>query len=207
MVVSLSAVFLAAPASGQSEAPVMTLDRVVASVGGIPVTESDVQQEYQLETLLSTGRAPAAPATASVMASVQSRVIDQKLLEQALEQYRFDQKAVDSQAAERMADLRRKLKDETAFQAALHKLGMSEQELMERFKEQSKIMEMTSEQLRPSAAVSAQEIESYYQKTFLPDYVRAGKGARPLSKMFKMRSVRFLCRKTSISFSISGWRN
>lgn len=160
----------------------MTLDRIVASVGGIPVTEIDVQQEYQLETLLSTGQTPAAPATASVMTSVQSRVIDQKLLEQALEQYRFDQKAVDSQAAQRMADLRRKLKDETTFQAALHRLGMSEQELMERFKEQSKIMEMTSEQLRPSAAVSAQEIESYYQKTFLPDYVRAGKGAPPALK-------------------------
>ncbi|MGH9377449.1 MAG: hypothetical protein ACRD1I_01495 [Terriglobia bacterium] len=204
MVVSWSAVFLAAPSRSQSEAPVTTLDQVVASVGGVPVTQRDVQQEYQIETLLSAGQAPAAPASASVMASVQSRVIDQTLLAQALEGYRFDQKAIDNQAAERMADLRRKFKDGVAFQAAIHKLGMSEQELMDRFKEQSKIMEMTSQQLRPSAAVGAQEIESYYQQTFLPDYVRAGKGAPPALKDVQ-NEIREILTQKNINQLLDQW--
>ncbi|MGH9351739.1 MAG: SurA N-terminal domain-containing protein [Terriglobia bacterium] len=180
MISSWSFAFFAPPARSQDAAPTVTLNRVVASVGGVPLTQRDVEQEYQLETLLSTGKAPAALPAAPVMASVQSRLIDQKLLEQALSEYRFDQGAVDRQAAGRLADLRKKFKDEAAFRSALHTLGMNEQQLTGRLKEQDKILEMIDEQLRPSATVSAQEIESYYQKTLVPSY--AGKGAPPALK-------------------------
>ncbi|MGH9343016.1 MAG: SurA N-terminal domain-containing protein [Terriglobia bacterium] len=180
LVVLLSFSFFAPPAAGQGAAPTVTLNRVVASVGGIPLTQRDVQQEFQLETLLSTGKALAAPAAASVMGGVLSRLIDQKLLEQALTDYRFDPSSINREANDRMAGLRKKFNGEAAFQAALHTLGTTEGQLMDRLKEQGKILEMIDEQLRPSATVSAQEIESYYQKTLLPGY--EGKGAPPALK-------------------------
>lgn len=166
--------------AGQDAAPTAALNRVVASVGGIPVTQRDVEQEYKLETFLSTGKVPPALPSLAAMASAQSRLIDQKLLEQALAQYRFDPNAVDRDAAGRIAGLRKKFKDEAAFQSALRALDMTEPQLLAKLKEQSEILQMIDEQLRPSATVSAQDIETYYQKTLVPNY--AGKGPPPALK-------------------------
>lgn len=166
--------------AGQDAVPTVTLNRVVASVGGIPVTQRDVEQEYKLETFLSTGKAPSAPPSSAAMAGARSRLINQKLLEQALAQYRFDPNAVDRDAAGRIADLRKKFKDEADFQSALRALGVTEPQLLAKLKEQSEILQMINEQLRPSATVSAQDIENYYQKTLVPSY--AGKGLPPALK-------------------------
>lgn len=160
--------------------PTVTLNRVVALVGGIPVTQRDVDQEHRLETFLSTGKVPLSPSSSAAMASAQSRLINQKLLEQALTQYRFDPNAVDRDAAGRMTALRKRFKDEAAFQSALRALDMTEPQLLAKLKEQSEILQMIDEQLRPSATVSAQDIENYYQKTLVPSY--AGKGSPPALK-------------------------
>ncbi|HEV2417933.1 MAG TPA: SurA N-terminal domain-containing protein [Terriglobia bacterium] len=182
MSLSVSSIFVCSTprAASQDAMPMVTLNRVVASVGGIPVTQREVELERKLETFLSTGKTPSAPPSSTAMESAQSRLINQKLLEQALAQYRFDPNAIDRDAAGRMTALRKKFKDEAAFQSALRALGMTEPQLLAKLKEQSEILQMIDEQLRPSATVSAQDIENYYQKTLVPSY--AGKGSPPALK-------------------------
>lgn len=180
LVISSIFVCFAPRATGQDATPTVTLNRVVASVGGVPLTQREVELEYKLEIFLSTGKAPSAPPSSTAMASAIPRLINQKLLEQVLAQYRFDSNAVDRDAAGRIAGLRKKFKDEAAFQSALRALGMTEPQLLAKLKEQSEILQMIDEQLRPSATVSAQDIENYYQKTLVPSY--AGKGPPPALK-------------------------
>lgn len=176
----MCALLLAASARCQAVAPTVTLDRVVASIGNVPLTGQDVEQEYRLESFLATGKVPAQAPDAAGTASARTRLINQALLEQTMTQYSFDQSAVDRDAAATMAELRKKFTDQAAFDSALHALGMTSGQLLAKLKEHAEILQMIDGQLRPSAVVSAQEIETYYQKTLVPSY--AGKSSPPALK-------------------------
>jgi hypothetical protein len=186
------------------QAGTVTLDRVVASVDGAPITESDVEAQYRLETFLATGHVLAQAADATAFARVQSEVIDQRLLEGELKAYRYNQDAVRRQAAERLAALRKKLPDESAFQAQLRKLGMNQHQLEASIEEQQKILEMIDQRLRPAASVSTQEIEDYYQNVLLPDYTRKGQVHAPSLDEVR-RKVREILVQKKINQLLDQW--
>ncbi len=157
------------------------MDRVVASIGTVAITEHDVREEYRIEQFLGTGRAPTGTASASALKTARSRLLDQMLLEDESRAYPVNATAIHSAASKQMADLRAKFKSEREFQSALRAAGVTQQQLMARFEREQRILAVINTRLRPTATVSDKEISDYYEKTFLPQTERLRKEAPPLS--------------------------
>lgn len=155
------------------------LDRVVATVGNSAVTQSDVIEEYRLETFLDQGRVPDAPPDKAAFERAQSRLISQELLQQELGAYPANPKALRRDAEKQLSVVRQKFKNSADFQAALDSLGISQEQLLQRLEEQQHVLAMVDERMRPSATVTPQEIENYYHKIFLPEYQKQHPGAAP----------------------------
>lgn len=156
-----------------------TIDRVVAAVDGVPITQSDVETEYRTEVFLEQGRLPSTPPNAKTLSQVLGRVIDQKLLlgEAASEQ--TDLAASQQRAEQSLSALRNQFPDEEAFRAALRPLGLDEHQLLVRIEEQERILRIVDQRMRPLAAVRHEEIEAYYRTTFLPEWAKKNKESAP----------------------------
>lgn len=167
-------------AGGRSAAP-DTLDRVVASVGRAAITQSDVETEYRLEVFLEEGRLPASPPDVTTLEQVRDRLVNQYLMMREAELEGVDDpgEASSDRAEEQLTALRQKLASEEAFQSALRSLGMNEQQLLKRFRDQDRTLRLIDERLRPQATVDASQIEAYYREKFLPEYAQRGEGSPP----------------------------
>lgn len=198
----LVALVLAAGAA-IARAQTITLDRVVATVNGVPLTASDVTRECAIEALLSGRSGPEDPTPAERSAAL-ARLIDQKLLARELGNYRFEKKAESSQAEKQIAEIRGRFKSEVALTQALRSLGYNESQLLNRLEEQDEILEMIDRRLRPAAAVSPKDVADYYRETFVPDYVHEHSGAPPPLTATESR-IREILTQKRINALLDGW--
>ena len=83
------------------------LDRVVASIGEVAITQSDVERGYRLERFLD-GQWPAPPPDSKTLEQVRERLTDQKLLlEEETEDSSHDA-ALEKTAAEELDAVRKR---------------------------------------------------------------------------------------------------
>ena len=160
--------------------PQVTLDRVVAALDGGAITQSDVEQEYRLETFLETGRVPnPLPERDSAFVRVLDRLIDQKLLARELQAQGLESLDVRRAVAERAEEIRKKVPGDQAFHSALRSLDMDEDQLHRKLQEQQRIAQMIDRRLRPDAKPTDSEIEAYYRTTFIPEFSKHAGGSPP----------------------------
>jgi hypothetical protein len=171
------------------------VDRVVASLDGAAVTQSEVEQEYKLELFLEEGRVPDRVPDNKTFDAVLNRLIDQRLLADQLEAAGLAKLDVRTAVTERVGETRRRLQTEQAFRAALRSLGMDENGLRAKLEMQLRILQMTDRRLRPDAKPSQSEIEAYYRTTFLPEFIRRGNGSPPPLPEVEDRIVDILVQK------------
>lgn len=162
-----------APAGAQ------TLDRVVASIGDVAITQSDIEREYALEMLIDHARLPEAPPDTAALDRVRDRLIDQKLLAQQAQAGGPRAAHVAGIAAARLADIRKRFSKAEGLDSALRSLGMDEHQLLQLLEGQERTLEMINQRLRPVASPDATEVQTYYKETFLPEFARRGKGPPP----------------------------
>ena len=155
-----------------------TLDRVVASIGNVALTASDVEQEYRFE-LFRNGQTPVTPPDLATLERVRDRLIDQRLLAEEAEAENVERADLPRQAAETLIEVRTKYPSEEAFQSALQTLGTSEGEVLSRLEDQASVLQIIDQRLRPAAWVEQTEIETYYHETFVPEYARHTVGPAP----------------------------
>jgi len=160
-------------AAGASE-QAQTLDRVVASVGKVAITESDVLDEYRLERFLEDGREPSDRPGPQEMEKIRGRLIDQKLLEFEAGQSTLLAGPSEEVARKRLAILERQFPNEEAFEVALQPLGITKQQLFEKLVWQERILRVVDHRLRPVAVVKSKEIKDYYQQTLVPQLAQSG---------------------------------
>jgi hypothetical protein len=149
-----------------------TLDRVVAAIGNVAITESDVEAEFRFESFLSEGRVPVSVPDATVLASVRDRLIDQRLLTQEAAAEGIRPSDVKPAAQQAMAEVRKKCGGEEAFQSSLRALGLTDAQLLDRLAEQARMLRIIDLRLRPSITVEHGEIEAYYHDTFAAEYAK-----------------------------------
>ena len=168
---------------GVSTSRAEILDRVVASIGDVAITQSDVEREYRLERFLD-GQWPAPPPDSKTLEQVCERLTDQKLL---LEEETPDparDAALEKTAAEELDAVRKRFSSEADYQSALHALDMDEKQILTTLVEQQRILRIVDERLRPAANPSPAEIESYYHDVFAPQYRQAhGAAVPPLTEV------------------------
>jgi SurA N-terminal domain len=156
-----------------------TIDRVVASVDGAPITQSDVEAEYRTEVFLEDGRVPSMLPDAKTLSQILERLIDQKILMGEVAAEHMNSAASQQRAEQTLADLRNQFSGGEAFQAALRSLGLNEHDLLARIEEQESILRFVDQRMRPLVSVGHDEIEAYYRTTFLAEWAKKSKESTP----------------------------
>ena len=158
-------VLLPRPAGGES------LNRVVASIGPVAITQRDVEKEYHLEQFLQ-GRSPTGSPDLADRKAVLNRLISQKLLAEQMG-IEGTASAIAKKVAEKSLDeVRKEFPSDTDYRSALHALGMTEPQVLKRLVTYQRTLRMIDERLRPSAWPDPKEVKIYYQETFVSEYAK-----------------------------------
>jgi hypothetical protein len=161
-----------------------TLDSVVASIGYVAITASDVEQEYRFERFLD-GQWPAPASNSTTLASAREHLTYQVLLTRVENPGPADRAESEKSAAERLAPLHKEYAHPEDFQHALKDLGMTETELVARIARQELTLRLIDQRLRPAASPSDDDVAGYYRSTFVPEFQKknGGAAAPPLSEV------------------------
>ena len=157
------------------------IDRIVATVNGHVILQSDWNDALRFEALLSARSL--ADFNEQERRDVLDRLIDQELLSEQMKSASF-QHASDEEAVDQVAAAR-KLYPEAAtdagWNAVLDKFGMTEKSLQSHVKEQIDLMRLVDAHLRPTVQIDSKNIEAYYRDKFVPQLKQSGAEEVPLA--------------------------
>jgi hypothetical protein len=161
-----------------------TLDGVVASIGYVAITASDVEQEYRFERFLDAQWPPRPPSSAA-LASAREHLTYQVLLTREENPGLAEKTESEKSAVVRLAALHKEFAPPQDFQRALGELGMNESELEARIAQQELMLRLIDERLRPAASPSDDAVAEYYRSTLTPEFQKKNRGAAapPLSEV------------------------
>jgi sulfur carrier protein ThiS len=176
------------------------VDRVVTTVNGHVILQSDWEQEVALEAL-SNGRDPDSFTIPERKAAL-DRLVDQELLR---EQVRPSQPAASEQVAARVAEVRKLQPNwatEQGWHATLQRYGLTQAELEKRMSDEIQLMKLVEDRLRPSIQIDQHAVESYYHDQLLPEMKKGG-SAIPLTEVFGR--IKDLLAEKKMNELLTGW--
>lgn len=144
------------------------IDRIVATVNGHIILQSDWDEALRYEALLN-GR-PLTQFTDDDRRAVLDRLIDQELLGEQMKSASF-QHATEQEAAARVAEARKQYPEastDDGWKAVLTGLGLSEKDLVAHVQQQIDLMRLVDAHLRPTVQIDSKTIEAYYREKFIP---------------------------------------
>jgi hypothetical protein len=177
------------------------VDRVVTSVNGHVVLQSDWEQEVAFEAF-ADDRDPDSFTTAERKAAL-DRLIDQELLR---EQVRPSQPAPADQVSARVAEVRKlhpEAASDTAWHATLQRYGLTEAELQKRLGDEIQLMKLVEDRLRPAIQIDQRAVETYYHDQLLPEMKKAGSRTTPLNDVFGR--IKTLLAEKKMNELLNGW--
>ncbi len=143
------------------------MDRVVASVGPIAITQRDVEEEYHFEQFLQ-GRSPKGSPDSTTRKAVLNRLISQKLLAEQMS----DATSLQKEAERTLNQVRKEFPSNATYHSALAAIGMTEPQVLKRLAIYQGTLRMIDDRLRSSARPDPNEVETYYKETFVPEYAK-----------------------------------
>jgi peptidyl-prolyl cis-trans isomerase SurA len=151
------------------------IDRIAVSVGNQVITLRDVEREIRVTAFLN-GAKPDLSAAAKRAAA--ERMVEQKLIRQAIETSRFPVPA----AAEAEPVLEKFKKDnfptDADYRHALAEYGITEQDLRDLLLWQKTLLQFVDLRFRPGVQVSDKEIQDYFERVVAPS-ARAAHPGQP----------------------------
>jgi peptidyl-prolyl cis-trans isomerase SurA len=144
------------------------VDRIVATVNGHIILQSDWDEALSYEVLLN-GRT-LGQFTEDERRAVLDRLIDQELLGEQMKSA-FFQHASETEAAARIADARKQYPDGTTtegWQAVLRRFRLTEKDVVAHVQQQIDLMRLVDAHLRPTVQIDNKTIEAYYREKFVP---------------------------------------
>lgn len=194
----MAGTFTASPArAGQ------VIDRIVATVNGRIILQSDWDEALSYEALLS-GRALSF-FTDEDRRAVLDRLIDQELLAEQMKSASFKHASEEDAAAE-IAEAR-KLHPEAAtaegWQALLARYGVTEKSLTDHVEQQIDLMRLVDAHLRPAVQIDSKSIEAYYRDKFVPQLRQSGSGDVPLADV--SGQIREILTQEKVSELMASW--
>ena len=152
------------------------LDRMVATVNGHAILQSDWEDELHYECFMS-GR-PLRDLTREDRRTVFERLIDQELLRAQMSSSDF-KPANNDEIAREIDDLKQHYSQQhggESWSAALSSYGITEAEVAAHVGMEVNSLRLVDARLRPSIQIDAAAIEDYYKKELLP---KMSKGQQP----------------------------
>ena len=150
------------------------IDRIVATVNGRVILQSDWDEALRYEALLNGSRL--SDFTDDERRAVLDRLIDQELLGEQMKAAYF-QHASESEAAARIAEARKQYPEATTdegWQAVLARFGLTEKDLVAHVQQQIDLMRLVDARLRPAVQIDSKTIEAYYREKFVPQLKQSG---------------------------------
>ena len=144
------------------------IDRIVATVNGHIILQSDWDEGQRYEALLN-GRA-LNQFTDDDRRAVLDRLIDQELLGEQMKSASF-QHASESEAAARVAEARKQYPEaatDEGWKLVLSRCGLAEKDLLAHVQQQIDLLRLVDAHLRPAVQIDSKTIEAYYREKFVP---------------------------------------
>lgn len=159
------------------------IDRIVATVNGHVILQSDWDEAMRYEALLN-GRTVQQFSDEDRRA-VLDRLVDQELLGEQMKSA-FFQHASESEAATRIADARKQYPEavtDDGWRQLLARFRLTEKNLLAHVQQQIDLMRLVDAHLRPEVQIDSKTIEAYYRDKFVPQLKQAGGGDVPLEEV------------------------
>jgi hypothetical protein len=144
------------------------IDRIVATVNGHIILQSDWDEGQRYEALLN-GRA-LNQFTDDDRRAVLDRLIDQELLAEQMKSASF-QHASEAEAAARVSQARKQWPEaatDEGWKSVLSRYGLAEKDLVAHVQQQIDLMRLVDAHLRPVVQIDSKTIEAYYREKFVP---------------------------------------
>jgi peptidyl-prolyl cis-trans isomerase SurA len=157
------------------------IDRIVASVNGRIILQSDWDDAVRYETFIDN-RDLTSVSAADRKATL-DRLIDQELLREQMRSSDFARGTDEQDVNLRIAQIRAQYaaKSEAQWGAALAEHHIQGPELNRRVAMQLDMLRLVDNRLRPTIQIDPKSIESYYQQSLLPQLRNSGAADVPLS--------------------------
>ena len=179
------------------------IDRIVATVNGHVILQSDWDEALCYEALL-TNRS-LAQFTDDDRRAVLDRLIDQELLREQMKSADFPH-ATDAEVATRVAEARKlypQAASDAAWRALLAQYHLTEKDLVAHVRQQIDVMRLVDARLRPTVEIDSKSIESYYRDQFVPKLKQAGASEVPLADV--SAKIRELLTQEKVSELLVSW--
>ena len=149
------------------------VDRIVATVNGHVILQSELDEELRYEAILS-GRQPS-DFTEDEKKAALDRLIDQELLAEQMATSAFA-RCSEPEAESKIAESRKQSANESdgAWQAALNQFHLSEKDVVAHVRRQVDLSRLVEARLRPAVQIDTQSVEAYYREKFVPQLQKAG---------------------------------
>lgn len=164
----------------------VVLDRVVAIINGSVLLQSDVQDEMGFAALTPFSVPPGQNNAASAAKRLINRTL---ILQQMKEQQQFLTPVTDEQVQKSLDDLRKHLPacancaTEQGWQHFLAQHGLTEAEVVQRWKERLQIMNYINLRFRSGVRITPAQINDYYNKILLPAFAKTHQQCPPVAKL------------------------
>lgn len=194
----LSALLLA-PEGGSAE----VIDRIIATVNGHIILQSDWDEALCYEALLTNRNLD--QFTDDDRRIVLDRLIDQELLHEQMKSADVPH-ATDAEVAARVADARKQYPQATsgeAWQALLAQYHLAEKDLFTHIRQQIDVMRLVDARLRPAVEIDSKSIEAYYRDQFVPKLKQSGASEVPLAEV--AAKIRELLTQEKVSELLVSW--
>jgi len=188
-------------APGRASAEV--IDRIVATVNGRIILQSDWDEALCYEALLTNRTL--AQFTEDDRRAVLDRLIDQELLREQMKSADFVH-ATDAEAEARVAEARKQYPQAAsseAWQALLANYHLTEKDLLARVRQQIDLMRLVEARLRPTVQIDSKSIEAYYREQFVPKLKQSGASEISLAEV--SGKIRELLTEQKVSELLVSW--
>jgi peptidyl-prolyl cis-trans isomerase SurA len=179
------------------------IDRIIATVNGRVILQSDWDEALSYEALLTNRTL--AQFTDDSRRAVLDRLIDQELLREQMKSADFIH-ASDAEVTDRLADARKQYPGATsteAWQSLLTQYHLTEKDLLAHVRQEIDVMRLVDARLRPAVQIDSKSIEAYYRDQFVPKLKQSGASEVPLADV--SAKIRELLTEEKVSELLVSW--
>jgi peptidyl-prolyl cis-trans isomerase SurA len=182
--------------------PAEVIDRIIATVNGHVILQSDWDEALCYEALLSNR--PLSQFNDDDRRAVLDRLIDQELLRGQMKSADF-RHATDAEVEARVAEGRKQshASSPDAWQSLLAQYHLTEKDVFEHVRQQIDVMRLVDARLRPAVQIDSKSIEAYYRDQFVPKLKQSGASEVPLAEVSS--KIRELLTEQKVSEMLVSW--
>jgi hypothetical protein len=194
---------LASLPHGKAFASPEVIDRIVATVNGRVILQSDLDESLCYEALLSNR--PLSGLSDQERRAVLDRLIDQELLREQMKSADF-RHASEEEVSARVAEARKQYPQaasDESWRAILARYRITQKDLFAHVRQQIDVMRLVDARLRPAVEIDSKSIEDYYQDQFIPKLKLSGATQVPLEEV--SGKIRELLTQEKVNEMLVSW--